>query len=907
MGSYKMGTAQFGRKNRIRGAALGWILLLLLSCSRGEQQNHHPLLASSWGGTAGGPIAGELEVQIFEDATRFPYPGAFVSLGDSGKVTATTDGQGIARFAGVNGPQDIHVFACSGCDADPNNPAIPLLYQVASLYQVNAKQVSIPIIPRDPTFALGTIQGKIFDVTRDEGVYMAAVDDLGKFIIVGPLGSTTYQVINEESPNPSPIFFIYTRDLDEWAAADPAGGKQGFGTVALLGTAINGAKQPQAGVQVAARYFSGVDAGRAYYFNDAGRIDPALSRTGSNGRFVFLRLVPNNDLFISAENLGVGVGARYVHLNANGTTVLSLPLLPLVERRVDLAGRVVGHRLDFREEERKGPLSSLNGGVEAATINFSGDPFNESLLSDSGAEIAGNYRSLGHLTANGRYVVVILAGRNFRPTYQELRLGDRSKFNYPLAAVSLSDLVSMVREKKGVPTAGLTTGTAEILGRIVKESGQLDPNGDPIMEPIPNAKVTVIDETGNAAATLAYFDDAGKVVTDPDPAVNRTFAKGGFLAFDLKPGLYTVIATDPAGNTIGRKSLPVYPNSTHLVELVNQPGTIGLGPLLGADLNPAPAVLFSLVGGGSPICPTPGVLEPACGFPKAGEYLVRLDRRSGGGDYTIPIAGSKRLLGLSTFRLSSDRSLNNVTFAAGLGPLAAGGNLTFDISFVPDPALVSTEGNMIFPANFTSRDVRAVLIGSVAARGEAFIGADAAAFSGLADPAFRAGSLRPEGALSYFVFATAQNGRGDVTRLFIQNLPDIPARQDLVFADPPKLLVPAPNQTVAMDGTHHRLVWAAPDAGPIDFYRVALLAPNGLRLWEAWVPGSQTEITFPAFPDGKGLDLLSPFADGQQLVWSVQAIRAPGLSIQEFTFKELSQRRISDTLALSSFILRRIQ
>ncbi len=914
-----------------RGWCIGLLMMLLSACSSGgEQRNNHPLLASSWGGTAGGPIEGRLEVQVFDDTTRFPYPGALVSLGGSGKVTLRTDNQGIAVFTEVNGPQDIHVYICAGCDADPNNPGVPLLYQIASLYQVNASQVSIPVVPGDPLISAGTFEGKVFDVERSEMVYLTAIDELGRFQFRGPLGSTTYQWVNAESPSPNDLTFVFTRDLDEWAAADPAGEKQGFNRVALVGKPINPSTEPQAGIQVTARYFNGADAGRAYYFNEAGQIDPSLDVTTADGRFLFLRLSPNNDLLISTQQLGIGVGARYIHISAAGTTLFTLPVLPLVERNVDLFGRVVVYRSDFQEEERKGPLSSQNVGVEGVVINFSGDPPDESLVADSGPEIGGNYRSERHLLPNSRYIAVILAGRSFRSTYQELRFDTRSKTSYPMAVVSLDQLVDMVRRKKEDSTSGLTAGTAEILGRIVAPTGQIDLNGDPIMTPVSNAQIAVVDELGDEVSTRAYFNDSGVV----GPALNRTGASGEFLAFDLTPGVYTVIATDSDGKTIGRKSLPVYSNSVHLLELVKATGAIVLGPTRDMRGDPMTSLRFSLVGG-SPGADCPQVGE-GCELSAAGEYFVRMDQRTGGGDYSIPVSGSKRALGLSAFRVSPDGALNNITFASGLGPLNAGGRLAFDISFNPSPTLVETSGLITLPPNFTLSDVRAVLIGTVGPRGEAFIGTDPTIFPGKTDPGFRALSLRPEGALSYFVMAIALNSRGESSQVHVQGLSEIPVRQDLTLADPPRRLAPAPEEEVvvkvtteggpeteggdptlvAQEAPSPHLVWAPPEGGPVDFYRVTLETPDAILLWEAWVPGSQTEITLPAYPEGGPTELnpfgfptvppaeWKPVTDKDPIVWRVEAIRAGGLSLNEFTFRELSQRRVSVASAASRFIPR---
>lgn len=905
-----------------RGGWVGLMMILLSACSGGTQENHHPLLASSWGGTAGGPISGRLEVQVFQDVDRNPYPGALVALGDSGKVTVSTNDQGIAVFTGVSGPQDIHVYACAGCNADPNNPTIPVLYQIASVYQVNASQVSIPVVPGNPSVSEGNFEGKVFNVERDETSYVAEIDELGIFKFQGPIGSTTYQWVNEES-TPNDLTFVFTKDLDEWAALDPAGLKQGFNQVALVGKVINASKRPQPGVAVTARYFNGVDAGRPYYFNGAGEIDPGLNATTEDGRFLFLRLSPNNDLFVSAQQLGVGVGARYIHISGGGTTLFTLPVLSIVQQSVDLSGRVVSYREDFREEERKGVLSNGNVGVDAAVIGFSGDTNTQSFIADTGPIISGRYRSQGHLLPNSRYVAVILAGRTFRQTYQEVRFNTTSKTNYPLAAVPLDFLVQLVRQKKGDSTSGLAIDTAEILCRVVKQTGQIDSNGDPIVEPIANAHVAFVDNAGNEVPIEQVFD--------------QTSSTGLVMAFDLAPGVYTVIATDPTTQEVlGRKTLPVYPNGVHLVELVkptaNPPEEITLGAVEDVKGNPISSLQFSLVGERpGPHCPQVG---PGCTLPAAGEYFVSMDQRTGGGDYSIPVSASKRLLGLSSFRVSQDGSLNNATFAAGLGPLAAGGFLTLDLSFPPPPALVETTGSITLPTNFTLADVNAILIGAVAPIGKAFIGADPTAFLGQTGATFRALSVPPEaGALSYFAVVSARNSKGESSQVQVQDLSAIPAHQDVTLVDPPRLVSPAPGEAVMVKMTNEtvtaagnppevqvvatpspHLVWAAPAAGPVDFYRVTLKSQKGDLIWEAWVSGSRTEITLPSYPSAAPAEL-NPFAfadaaspppvtDNPPVTWKVEAVRAGGLSLDEFTFRQLAKQRLSVAGAESTFIPR---
>ncbi len=107
------------------------------------------------------------------------------------------------------------------------------------------------------------------------------------------------------------------------------------------------------------------------------------------------------------------------------------------------------------------------------------------------------------------------------------------------------------------------------------------------------------------------------------------------------------------------------------------------------------------------------------------------------------------------------------------------------------------------------------------------------------------------------------------------------------------------------ENTPH-LIWAAPDAGPVDLYRVTLETEEGEQLWEAWVPGSRTEITLPAFPE-EAPEQLDPFVDGRPIIWRVHAIQAGGLSFQEFTFRQLAQQRVSDASAVSRFIPKRQQ
>ncbi|WDT79464.1 MAG: hypothetical protein MPW14_20345 [Candidatus Manganitrophus sp.] len=236
-----------------------------------------------------------------------------------------------------------------------------------------------------------------------------------------------------------------------------------------------------------------------------------------------------------------------------------------------------------------------------------------------------------------------------------------------------------------------------------------------------------------------------------------------------------------------------------------------------------------------------------------------MEQRTGGGDYSLPVSGSKRSLGLSTFRLSPDGTLNNVAFAAGLGPLAVGGRLTFDIDFTPSAALVETTGMITLPPGFSHSDIRAVLIGAVAPRGEASSAPrSSGSFRERSAPISGPSPFRRKERLSYFVTATARNSKGEHQLIQVQGLPEIPMRQDLTFArSAPSPIArssrppPLKREAVVSETTPH-LVWAPPDAGPVDFYRVVLETDSTARAALGGVGSGQPDRNHPSgFPGGR--------------------------------------------------------
>jgi hypothetical protein len=904
------GAALTGRRGPV-WLCWGIVLFLLAACSGGVQHNDLPLLASKGGGTSGGPIQGQLTVRVFDEATRFPAPGIIVALGGSGDRLETTNRLGVAVFGGVFGPQDIHIFACRGCSGEEAaTQGFP--YQMASYYQINAAHVAIPIIGREPRSSARAVEGKVFGTEKEETTHILAIDETGRYLRLSPTGSITYQVIEGDlissgSSSPSvALNFLFSKDLDDWAATDPAAGRQEFNRTAVVGRVIDGSKNPKAGVKVSARYFNGTDAGRPYYFNDAGKVDPSLTATSKDGRFALLRLFPQFDLFISAESLGVGVGTTKVSLLSNGTIVLPFQVFPLLQSRVDLAGRVVVHRLDFREEERiNGPLSGGNFAVPGAAILFSGDNSQtDVVIAGSGPLITGNYQSVNHLLQNGKYVVSVFGGSTFRTTFQELNTGIRSQIvNYPLAAIPQATLSNMLQAGSRNVTLDITASHAEILGRVVEETDLKDLNGDPIVTPLFDAKVQVLDDNGIPINSLFYLNQGGQV----DPVLEATSPSGGFVFFDLRsnlnpPSVFTVVATDAStGALLSRRFLTLPEGTAHLIDLVKKKTplpNIEVGSVVGVDGKPADVDSTTLIGGrpGSS-CPEPPAI---CSLPAVGDYLVRMGRATGGGDYGFffPASTHQRLT-LSAFRVSPSGTLNGGARLPSLDPTTAGTTVQRDIDLQPVSALRETTGSVSLPPNFKIGDLQSILVGSVEEKERALIGVDPNILLKRPAAPFRALSFSQETAGSYFISGALVSSAGDRSETWVRGLSAIPAVQDLTFMPTPRLITPVRGQPAV--GFTPTFSWSPPDDGPVDYYEVFIGTRDDRRLWEAWVPGDIHSITLPPFPAG-GPDLLRPFTAGSEVNWSVVAVRAGGLSLNEFDFSELPDRIIGNSSSLSFYI-----
>jgi hypothetical protein len=189
------------------------------------------------------------------------------------------------------------------------------------------------------------------------------------------------------------------------------------------------------------------------------------------------------------------------------------------------------------------------------------------------------------------------------------------------------------------------------------------------------------------------------------------------------------------------------------------------------------------------------------------------------------------------------------------------------------------------------------LVGAVGPQGLAFVGVDSALFfRPIAQ--YRATSLPAAEAFSYFLLGFAENGSGESSLVIRRGFPAIPEVQDLTFWTPPKLLSPKGESGVTITP---RLSWSPPDEGPPDFYRLFIETPGGGRLWQGWVPGNVTEVTLSAVPDGSP-EIRPILAAGDRVKWEVHAIRAGGLNFNEFTLKELGERRIGDSSASSDFV-----
>ncbi|MFQ5587196.1 MAG: hypothetical protein ACE5F7_00010 [Nitrospiria bacterium] len=930
-GKSRMTNKQHIKKSRRPGAArrgpvvtrwFRWAPLMILlgflaACSDTGQHNVTAALASKDGGTAGGPIQGRLEVLVFNEVLRSPIPDAQVFLGRDGARSATTNSQGIATFEEVFGPQDIHVYACFGCADAP----FPVLFQNTSFYQVNASRVSVPLAPRDEVLSDGSIEGKVFDVGKDETAFLAVIDAMGGFQLNGPVRSLTHQRIDFDGSSPRNLTFVYAKDLDLWA--EKAGVRQNFGETAVLGTVINAAHVPQSGVQVRAEYFNGADAGRAYYFNAAGELDPALAATTDDGRFLFLKLVPNNDVILFSESRGIGVGLRFLRLPSEGSVVFTLPVDP-ISSTLSLSGRVVAFRPDYREEEEKGPLSGGNIGVPRAVINFSGDTFEESFTANGGVVTAGHYQVSGR-PSNSRYVVFIAAGSGFRATYQEVSFHDRPKSNYPLSAVPLSVLTDMVIQARipdparadaegNIPNRlGFLPNHGEILGRVTKKTGALDLNGDPGVEPISNAVLSVTDQAGTFAGKAYAIDVSGNILCAFSENSCQTDASGGFVVLDLplaqSAGVYTLTARDAAGVLLDRRTLPVYPNSVRLVELVKRevpsppPPNVSTLTVRGADDTALTGSDLLLIGGGlecTSSCVTDASGNVNITALTEGDYLIRMSKGSGGGEYRMSFPASKRRLGFTAFRTgsaASNEASYNLTFGTGLGPLGPGGRLPFDIFFDQRPVFFETTGTISLPAGFKVSDLKMASMGAVVPQGRVFTGTDTDILKASPGSQYRIRSIQTEGLESFFLGVLAQKADETSSFSILQNLSEIPSSLDVSLPAPPVLLSPGPG--AANVGETPVFAWR-PGTGPVDLYHVRLEAKNGDRLWQAWVPGALEEITLPPFPEAVS-PLLKAISVGEEVTWKVEAFRAAGFSFNEFNRRELAEKMTDRSRARSRF------
>ncbi len=887
------------------------LMLMVLSCKETEQRNVTFALASKDGGTAGGPINGKLEVQVFDDVARTPLAGIQVFIG-SNDLSATTNSQGIATFENLVGPQDIHVYACLGCVDSP----LPLFYQNVSFYQVNASRVAIPMVTRDVSLSSGRLEGKVFNMQKDETAFLGVIDALGGFLLLGPTSSLTQQEIDFTVTSPKDLTFVYARDLDDWAKE--AGVQQNFREAAILGKVVNAEKLAQPGVQVTAEYFNGANAGRAYYFNDSGVLDSSLEATTSDGRFLFLKLVPNNDVIVYSASRGIGVGLKFLRLPREGTAVLNLPVVPL-SNVLNLNGRVVVFRPDYREEEEKGPLSSENIGVARAFINFSGDTFSESFVGNEGVVTAGHYQVTGRLP-NSRYVIFLSAGSGFRATFQEMSFSDRSKTNYPLTVARISTLTNMIIQAQ-IPDPANTDedgnipirlaflpNNGEFLGRVTEKTGVLDVNGDPKLQALEGAVVTVTGEAGNEVGKAYAIDISGNILCRFGEGSCATDASGGFFVFDLPAAsgldVYVITARESGGALLDRQTRPVYANSVRLVELIKR-GTLSVGPTLtvkGEGNNPVASTFLTLIGGPlqcAALCFTDASGDLAITPFTEGDYLIRMSRVSGGGDYSLRFQASKRRLGFTAFRIGPDDSSYNLTFGTGLGPLGPSGRLPFDIFFEEDPTFFETTGTITLPPGFQESDLKMASMGGVVPQGRVFTGTDTDMLVAQPSSQYRIQSILAEGIESFFLGVRAQNAAGALSFSLTQGLSAIPDVLDVSLPTPPVQITPASGATGM--GLTPTFSWVPGTSSPVDLYLVSLESTSGALLWQAWVPGSLQEIVLPPFPEGVTAGL-KPLSESVAVVWKVEAIRAQeGVSFHDFNRQELAKKIIDRSLSRSSF------
>ncbi len=902
------------------------LFLFLSACREEAQRNIIPALASKEGGTGGGPIQGNLRVQVFDRISRTPAPGVTVMIGEG--TTRRTNGEGVAEFQNVFGPQDIHVFACRGCTATQQGAAAPFLFQNTSFYQVNAANLAIPIAGRLPAQSEGTMVGKVFATEGDAEVYVIAMDDQGGFKFLPALQSRTQRLIrkDEKALIDFPLTFASTQNLDTWAAIRPELGRQAFSQVALLGKVIDSAGNPQGGVQIFARFFDGLNAPQPLYFNTGGIPDPSLTESSPDGRFVILRLPPDFDLFIEADSPGIGIGATNVRLPDKGTVSITLPVMPLLPSTLALSGRVVSYHLDFQEEERLNGTSGFNLGLNGAQILFPGFDVSRSTAAGSGPIISGNYQIQDPLLQNGSYLPIIFGGNAFRPTVQNIKTTTRSQWiNYPLAVVPQAQLTDILRAASGNADLDLADSNGELVGRVVQASGALDLNGNPIHTPLANISLSILGDDGSALENLYYLDDQGFV----DTRLTQTTGSGGFVYFSLVDAAdttdeVTLVATDSQGQVLRRQWISLTASSVQILDFVLEPNVPAppkkaLGAVVDIVGKPVEDIAATLIGGlpadAETDCPgtslpvlqrlgdhfgdhddVPDIL-PDCKLSARNDYMVQIEQAKGGGDYDIGFDGAAKRMGLSSFQVSDSGRLSGKALLPSVDTRNTA-NLQNDLDIRSVSSSGGTRGRITFPEHFKLEDLKTVLIGSIKDGERIALGIDTNVLKGKPANPYQMTAAADPLAESYFLLATAQNAAGEESKTLVQGLPEFPSAQDLRMASPPTLSRPLSG--ALGQGPNPRLAWHPPNDGAADFYRIQLRTAEGDWLWEAFVPGNILEIELPALPEDVE-DELDVLKTETPIHWTVRALRAGGLSLHDFNFKLLTDQLESDSAASSLF------
>ena len=107
--------------------------------------------------------------------------------------------------------------------------------------------------------------------------------------------------------------------------------------------------------------------------------------------------------------------------------------------------------------------------------------------------------------------------------------------------------------------------------------------------------------------------------------------------------------------------------------------------------------------------------------------------------------------------------------------------------------------------------------------------------------------------------------------------------------DVPEAISPQPGGTVV----NRQIRWQASGAYPPDLVFLILRNAQGLPVWTITVPGSQTSVTLPEFPDFSGQPLAQrpePYASGP-LFLSITAVRIPQFDYDQVTYEDLSSSR----------------